>query len=147
MSSKSYSETHQEDYRTFAEQAEVLVGAGSLAALPTSVSIFGSPDSNVGDIHFYQPAAQGGISDQLANMFMLQALQPKPEPKPSVPESTVVGILNKLTEVFKPAPALATAPESARTSIPATSTWGTSKFYTYAAVAIAVGAYLYFLKR
>ncbi len=83
MSSYATSKTVQQDQRTFAEQAEVLVGPGSVLAYPTSVSIFGSPESQVGDITFVSHAAapvETGQSDQLSALIAATLLQPKAEP-------------------------------------------------------------------
>jgi len=72
----SASTTVQEDERNFAEGGAAVAGQGSSIAYPTSVSVFGSPGSNVGDISFvsHAPAERDsegdiGLSDQLSGIM------------------------------------------------------------------------------
>jgi len=81
MSSYSTSTSIQKDQRQFAEGQSALVGPGSVMAYPTSVSVFGSPGSEVGDITFVThapaptpepgqaPSDMMGLSDQLASIM------------------------------------------------------------------------------
>lgn len=86
MGSKSWSKTVQQDFSTIAETAEVLVGHGGAFVSPTSVSVFGSPGSEVGDITFVShappPAVEGvpsgGLNDQLAALFAAPAQTVQP---------------------------------------------------------------------
>lgn len=66
------SKTTQTDQRQFAEGGSNLIGEGSQMVYPTSVSVFGSPGSDVGDISFisHAPAPIGqGLSDQLSGII------------------------------------------------------------------------------
>ena len=92
MSSYATSTTVNKDQRQFAEGQSVLVGPGSVMAYPTSVSIFGSPESQVGDITFVShapapmpeptpelgqaPSDMMGLSDQLASIMSNISGQP-----------------------------------------------------------------------
>lgn len=68
--STTTSQTEQYDQRQFSEGSGTLIGPGSQMVYPTSVSVFGSPDSNVGDITFITNApAQAGLSDQLSGIM------------------------------------------------------------------------------
>ena len=72
MSSRSQSTTINEDNRNFAEGGAAVAGQGSAIAYPTSVSVFGSPGSEVGDISFvsHAPAEKDeGLGDQLASIL------------------------------------------------------------------------------
>ncbi len=76
MSSYSTSSTVNQDQRNFAEGGAAIAGQGSAIAYPTSVSVFGSPGSEVGDITFVTHAAPKaapsdmmGLSDQLASIM------------------------------------------------------------------------------
>jgi len=58
--------------RNFAEGGAAIAGQGSAIAYPTSVSVYGSPESQVGDITFvtHAPAPAGtGINDQLSSIL------------------------------------------------------------------------------
>ena len=87
MSSYATSKTVNQDQRNFAEEGAAVAGQGSAIAYPTSVSVFGSPESQVGDITFVShapapapapapeaapapaPGAMVGLSDQLASIM------------------------------------------------------------------------------
>lgn len=85
MSSYSTSKTTQQDMRNFSEGGSAVAGQGSVISYPTSVSVFGSPGSSVGDITFVSHAAapDTGLDDQLSGI--LSELQTPA--MPSVPVS------------------------------------------------------------
>ena len=93
MSSYATDNRVNQDQRNFAEQGSALAGQGSLIAYPTSVSVFGSPESEVGDITFitHAPApadSEGmvGLSDQLASiMSKISAPAPAIPSMPKIP--------------------------------------------------------------
>ena len=81
MSSYATSKTTNQDMRNFAEGGAAIAGQGSAIAYPTSVSVYGSPESQVGDITFvsHAPApADTGISDQLASILATMAVPAAP---------------------------------------------------------------------
>jgi hypothetical protein len=81
MSSYATSTTTNQDMRNFAEGGSAIAGQGSAIAYPTSVSVYGSPESQVGDITFvtHAPApADAGISDQLASILATMAVPAAP---------------------------------------------------------------------
>lgn len=82
-SSLSTSQTIQTDNRNFAESGSALAGQGSQISYPGSVSVFGSPGSDVGDITFvtHKYADQnGGLSDQLSGIMSAIEMPAMPVP-------------------------------------------------------------------
>ena len=81
MSSYATSTTTNQDMRNFAEGGSAIAGQGSAIAYPTSVSVYGSPESQVGDITFvtHAPApADAGLSDQLSSIMSSMAIPAAP---------------------------------------------------------------------
>ena len=68
----------------------MLVGDKSVVAYPTSVAVYGSPGTDIGDINFVSnaPAPAGaGLSDQLASIMSKLEIPPVPG---TVPTKTVI---------------------------------------------------------
>jgi len=85
MSSYSTSSTVNQDMRNFAEGGSAVAGQGSAIAYPTSVSVFGSPGSAVGDITFVSQApapVDTGLRDQLSGILSALAA---PVAAPAIP--------------------------------------------------------------
>ena len=71
-SKKTISKTNQYDQRQFVDGGSAIVGGESAMVYPTSVSVFGSPESTVGDITFvtHAPAeVDVGLSNQLSSIM------------------------------------------------------------------------------
>lgn len=98
MSSKSYSSsvstTTQLDERNFAEGGSAVAGQGSSIAYPSSISVFGSPGSTVGDITFVSHApAENGIGDQLSGIMAPALPSAMPTKKADYKNYLIIGVI------------------------------------------------------
>lgn len=94
MSSYATSSTKNQDMRNFAEGGAAIAGQGSAIAYPTSVSVYGSPESQVGDITFvtHAPApADAGLSDQLASILSNISLPGQPAAPAAMAAPVIAG--------------------------------------------------------
>jgi len=112
--SYSTSKTYQTDKRQFVEGGSAIVGDRSSMTYPTSVSVFGSPGSDVGDISFvsYAPApVDTGLSDQLSSIMSMVAAPRAPIIiQPSAPAAPQAPIIIQPSVIQPSAPAIPVAP-------------------------------------